>query len=91
MKKEFKGSPGYLNYLKGIKKEAWHIHLLQVLFCIGFLILWELLASYGFIDDFFFSKPSAIWNLLIKYIENGEIFRHKHLCPTKELDLISNS
>lgn len=49
MKKEFKGSPGYLNYLKGIKKEAWHIHLLQVLFCIGFLILWELLASYGLI------------------------------------------
>ncbi len=76
MKKEFKGSPGYLNYLKGIKKEAWHIHLLQLLFCIGFLILWELLASYGIIDDFFFSKPSAIWNLLIKYIENGEIFRH---------------
>lgn len=76
MKKEIKGSPGYLNYLKGIKKEARHIHLFQILFCVVFLMVWELLANYGIIDDFFFSKPSAIWSLLMKYIENGEIFQH---------------
>lgn len=76
MKNKVIGSPGYLNYLKGIKKEARHIHWLQILFCISFLILWEVLATYGVIDDFIFSKPSAIWNLLIKYISTGEIFRH---------------
>ncbi len=76
MKIKVKGSPGYLNYLKGIKREAHHIHLLQILFCVSFLILWEVLATYGIIDDFIFSKPSAIWNLLIKYVTTGEIFRH---------------
>ncbi len=70
------GSVGYLNYLKNIKKEARYIHLFQVLLCIGFLIIWEVLASTGIIDDFTFSKPSAIWSLLIKYISNGEIFKH---------------
>ena len=76
MKNKQSASSGYLNYLKGIKKEARQIHWLQILFCLSFLILWEMLASYGVIDDFIFSKPSAIWSLLMKYISTGEIFKH---------------
>lgn len=76
MKKEINRTPGYQNYLKNIKKESFKIHFLQIFLFIAFLILWEVGANYGFIDDFFFSKPSAIWDLLIKYIKNGEIFRH---------------
>ena len=76
MKKDSKGSAGYLSYLKNIKKEARHILWIQLLSCLIFLILWEVAATIGWIDDFFVSKPSAIWFLLIKYIETGEIFRH---------------
>ena len=60
-------SSGYLNYLKGIKKEAFQIHLLQIALCIIFLVTWEMFATYGIIDDFFFSKPSAVFHLLIEY------------------------
>lgn len=74
--KDSKGSAGYLSYLKNIKKEARHILWIQLLSCLIFLILWEVAATIGWIDDFFVSKPSAIWFLLIKYIETGEIFRH---------------
>ncbi|MDE5978156.1 MAG: ABC transporter permease [Turicibacter sp.] len=76
MKRETKGSPGYINYLKGIKRQSRLIHLFQFLFCVAFLIIWEVLANYGIIDTFFFSKPSAIWTLLIKYIQTGELFTH---------------
>ena len=69
-------SSGYLNYLKGIKKEAFQVHLLQIVLCMIFLVTWEMLATYGLIDDFFFSKPSAVFQLLIEYIENGQLFRH---------------
>ena len=72
MKKDSKGSAGYLSYLKNIKKEARHILWIQLLSCLIFLILWEVAATIGWIDDFFVSKPSAIWFLLIKYIDASE-------------------
>ena len=76
MKKETNGSSGYLQYLKNIKMESFKIRFLQISICVVFIILWEVCASLGFIDDFFVSKPSAIWNLFVKYVSNGELFRH---------------
>ncbi len=76
MKKQTNGSPGYLQYLKNLKMESFKVRFLQIFLCVAFLILWEFCANFGFIDDFFFSKPSAIWELLVKYVSNGEIFHH---------------
>ncbi|MTM43800.1 ABC transporter permease, partial [Turicibacter sanguinis] len=76
MKKQINGTPGYQKYLKDRKKEAFNIHFLQIFLLVAFLIFWEVGAQLGFIDDFLFSKPSAVWNILVKYVSNGEIFKH---------------
>ena len=43
---------------------------------VSFLTIWELLAYYNIINTFIFSKPSDIFKLLIRYIDNNEIFNH---------------
>lgn len=49
---------------------------MQVLLLIIVLLTWELAATYKLIDEFIFSKPTAIIKILKKYIENQEIFKH---------------
>lgn len=49
---------------------------IQIFLLVSFIGLWELLASTGVINSFLVSKPSAIWELFITYLKNGEIFRH---------------
>ncbi|MCM1569963.1 MAG: ABC transporter permease [Roseburia sp.] len=41
-----------------------------------FLAIWELCASFGWIDAFFFSSPSRIVRLLWKFSVDGSIFLH---------------
>ncbi len=48
----------------------------QILLLAAFLGLWELLAYLGVLNTFLFSKPSAIFKLLMKYIENNELWKH---------------
>lgn len=50
--------------------------IVQITLLILLLTIWELLAYYNIINTFIFSKPSEILLLLIKYIENDELFRH---------------
>ena len=71
-----KDTTGYEQYLKNIKKEKLKILIYQILLFAGFLVLWEVLANLGIIKTFLFSKPSDIFNLFVKYIENGELFKH---------------
>ena len=71
-----KTSNGYVQYLKNIKKEKRKILASQLILLIGFLVLWELLADYGIIKTFLFSKPSDIFNLFIQYMQTGELIRH---------------
>ncbi|MGL6107736.1 ABC transporter permease [Romboutsia sp.] len=71
-----KSSQDYIEYLKNIKKEKRKILIFQVLLLMGFLVFWELLASYGVIQTFLFSKPSDIYRLFIDYLQNGELLRH---------------
>lgn len=69
-------SDGYINYINNLKKEKRNIILSQVLLLVSFLVIWEVLANFGVIDLFLFSKPSDIFNLFISYIKNGELLRH---------------
>ena len=69
-------SQGYINYLKNVKKEKIHIFIYQILILIGFLVLWEVLANFHIIDTFLFSKPSAIYELFVKYMSNGQLLHH---------------
>ncbi len=71
-----KDSQGYINYLKNVKKEKRNIFIYQILILIGFLVLWEVLANFYIIDTFLFSKPSAIYELFVKYISNGQLLHH---------------
>ncbi len=75
MKKQH-GSIKYEQYLKELKQEAFKIKFLQISFLVVFIGLWEWFASIELIDDFFFSKPSAICNLLMQYTMSGDIFMH---------------
>ena len=59
-------SQGYINYLKNVRKEKIKVLLYQILLLVGILVLWEVLANYGIIQTFLFSKPSDIYNLFIK-------------------------
>lgn len=48
----------------------------QFILLISILVIWELLAHFGVINSFIFSKPSDIIKLLIEYIKTKEIFTH---------------
>ena len=52
------------------------IHLLQISLLVLSLTMWEVLSNKGILNEFLFSKPSAIYNLLKQYIINGEIYIH---------------
>ncbi|MGL5754891.1 MAG: ABC transporter permease [Paraclostridium sp.] len=69
-------SKGHSEYLKSIKKQKQLIFFSQIFLLFGFIALWEVLARLDIIDVFLFSKPSDIYNLFIKYIQNGELFKH---------------
>ncbi len=51
----------------------------QILLFVLFLGLWELLASTGIINTFLFSKPSAVFKLLIKYIKGNQLMHHVYI------------
>ena len=76
MKSNNNYSQGYIDYLKNTKKEKIKIFLSQISLLVGILVLWEVLANYGLIETFLFSKPSDIYHLFIKYLSNGELLRH---------------
>jgi NitT/TauT family transport system permease protein len=50
----------------------WVIVLTQVAILIAIVALWQAAADYGWIDGFFWSKPSAIYTTLIKFFTEGD-------------------
>ncbi len=76
MKSKNNYSEGYANYLKNIKREKIKVLLIQIALFVGILVIWEVLANYGVIQTFLFSKPSDIYTLFIKYISTGELLKH---------------
>jgi NitT/TauT family transport system permease protein len=52
----------------------WAIVATQVGVLVVFVALWEIAANTGFIDSFFWSKPSAIWSTMITFFSQGDAF-----------------
>lgn len=63
-------------YIKKIKKRKIIIILVQLFLVIQFFVVWQLLADFKIINSFLFSSPLKIWHALVKFILNGEIFKH---------------
>lgn len=58
-------------------QKAWPIQVIlaaQAGLLIGGVALWEAAAAYGWIDAFFWSRPSAIWATLLTFFESGNAF-----------------
>lgn len=49
---------------------------MQVILTILIFLSWELLAKYKVINSFLFSKPSNIYRMFIKYLNNGNLLKH---------------
>jgi NitT/TauT family transport system permease protein len=55
-------------------QKAWPIPIIlaaQLGLLIGGIALWEAAAAHGWIDAFFWSRPSAIWATLLTFFESG--------------------
>lgn len=50
----------------------WAIVAVQIGILVGAIALWEAAADFGWIDGFFWSKPSAIYTTLIKFFTEGD-------------------
>lgn len=63
-------------YLVSIKKEKNIVKITQVLIFVFGIILWEVAAKYNLVDRFLTSSPSAIFDLIIKFIRDGSLYKH---------------
>ncbi|SJT23866.1 Uncharacterised protein [Clostridioides difficile] len=54
-----KRSEGYINYVKGVKREKRNVLFYQLLILIGFIVIWELLADLNVINTVFITFKSA--------------------------------
>ena len=52
----------------------WAIVTTQIGILVAIIALWQVAADRGFIDGFFWSKPSAIWSTLITFFTDGDAF-----------------
>ncbi|MCI8991661.1 MAG: ABC transporter permease [Eubacterium sp.] len=64
------------HYLREIKKRKIRIHLIRILIIAVFLILWEITASCGIIDSFFFASPSRLVQCFIFLTKENAFFSH---------------
>lgn len=68
--------------LKARKRRAtkepsmWRVNALRIAVVVAVFTFWEVGANTGLIDEFFWSKPSAIWDTALITIGNGDIFRN---------------
>ncbi len=63
-------------YIKKLRNDKIFIITMQVLILLAFIGLWELLATYGVIDPFFFSSPSRIFRTFITLFSSGTLWGH---------------
>ena len=66
-------------YIKKQKIYKLKIIFLRIFLLISFLFLWQFLSSKELINEFLFSSPKAVFNMLTKYIQTGEIFKHIYI------------
>lgn len=69
-------SPGQKAYLHSIKMQKLLIIWCRFLIFAGFLTIWQLAADFGWIDDFYFSSPTAIGTLFLHDITTMSLLNH---------------
>jgi NitT/TauT family transport system permease protein len=69
-------SPEQRAYLTRLKLKKTVIYLIQILILIGFFAIWELLASWKWIDAFLTSQPSRIYHTIMNLYHQGVLFGH---------------
>ncbi len=63
-------------YLRSCRRKKTVVHLAQVLLLIGFFLLWELAAQWGWIDSFLISCPSRMYETVKNLYLSGELWIH---------------
>ena len=69
-------SKEHKDFLRLIEREKKFIRITQILIFVLGIALWETLARYKLIDTFLTSSPGAIYNLIVKFIRDGSLFKH---------------
>lgn len=72
-------SKEHADYLKSIKREDYFIRITQILIFVFFIAIWEWAARYKHIDVFLTSSPNAIYNLIVKFLEDGSLIKHLYV------------
>ncbi len=72
-------------YLTSIKKEKTFIKITQIMIFTIFIVAWEMAARNNLIDTFLTSSPGAIFELIVKYLENGSLFKHLYVSTTETI------
>ena len=63
-------------YLEGIRKEKIRVNCARVLILVIFIVVWEVCAQAGIINDFIFSSPLRIVRCFMSMCADGSLFRH---------------
>lgn len=63
-------------YLEGIRKEKIRVNFARVLILVMFIVVWEVCAQAGIINDFIFSSPIRIVRCFVSMCADGSLFRH---------------
>lgn len=69
-------SEEHIFFLKKKRKDKLFILISRILILCFFLIIWELLSSFHFINTFLFSSPSHIINTLFSLLHDHSLFQH---------------
>lgn len=73
------------DYLKSIKREKGFVKTTQILVFVIFIIIWEWAARFGSVDTFLTSSPGAIFGLIVKFVEDGSLFKHLYVSTTETI------
>lgn len=74
--KKINYSKAHAKYLKSLRKDKILVTFWRIFVFIAFLGIWELLASTGVIDPFFFSSPSRIATTFADLATSGNLWIH---------------
>lgn len=72
-------------YIVERRKKRLKINIIQVFLLISLVLLWELLSKFNIIDSFLFSSPSRIFDILVLYVKNGELWKHIEISVVETL------
>ena len=72
-------------YIVERRKKKLKINIIQVILLISLVLLWELLSKFNIIDSFLFSSPSRIFDILVLYVKNGELWKHIEISVVETL------